>query len=105
MSRLLRAQLASRLFANFVRAVFLVTVAATKNISEVSRWHDIVGYTIVALVFVATMGLAYLLGRKSSNAVVQAGVSPAKIQTPQPTRLPLQASVPIWPQPCAGFSS
>ena len=39
-------------FANFVRAVFLVTVAATKNISEVSRWHDVAGYTIIALVFV-----------------------------------------------------
>jgi len=51
-------------FANFVRAVFLVTVAATKNISEVSRWHDVAGYTIIALVFLSTMGLAYLL-RKS----------------------------------------
>jgi exosortase len=50
-------------FANFFRAVFLVTVAATKNISEVSRWHDIAGYTIIALVFVSTMGLAYLLGK------------------------------------------
>ena len=50
-------------FANFVRAVFLVTVAAAKNISEVSRWHDVAGYTIVALVFLSTMGLAYLLGK------------------------------------------
>ena len=54
------------LFANFVRAVFLVTVAATKNISEVGRWHDVAGYTIIALVFLSTMGLAYLLG-KSRN--------------------------------------
>jgi exosortase len=51
------------LFANFVRAVFLVVVAATKNISEVSRWHDVAGYTIIALVFVGTMALAYLLGK------------------------------------------
>jgi exosortase len=51
------------LFANFVRAVFLVVVAATKNVSEVTRWHDIVGYTIIALVFVGTMVLAFLLGR------------------------------------------
>jgi exosortase/archaeosortase family protein len=50
-------------FANFFRAVFLVTVAATKNISEVGRWHDVAGYTIIALVFVSTMGLAYLLGK------------------------------------------
>ena len=51
------------LFANFIRAVFLVPVAATKNISEVGQWHDIAGYTIVALVFVGTMVLAYLLGK------------------------------------------
>jgi exosortase len=50
-------------FANFFRAVFLVTVAATKNISEVSRWHDVAGYTIIALVFLSTMGLAYFLGK------------------------------------------
>src|SRR5262249_50313584 len=46
------------LFANFVRAVFLVVVAATENISAVSWWHDIAGYTTIALVFVGTMALA-----------------------------------------------
>jgi hypothetical protein len=51
------------LFANFVRAVFLVRVAATENLSEVSRWHDIAGYSIIALVFVATMALAYVFGK------------------------------------------
>jgi exosortase len=60
---LVAGAVAIALFANFVRAVFLVAVAATKNISEVTRWHDIAGYTIVALVFVGTMGLAYWLGR------------------------------------------
>ncbi len=60
---LVAGAVAIALFANFVRAVFLVTVAATENISEVSRWHDIAGYTIIALVFVGTMSLAYLLGR------------------------------------------
>src|SRR5207244_3065173 len=34
-------------FANFVRAVFLVGIAATQNISEVGRWHGMAGYTIV----------------------------------------------------------
>ena len=53
------------LFANFVRAVFLVVLAATKSISEVSRWHDVAGYTIIALVFIGTMGLAYLLGKSA----------------------------------------
>jgi hypothetical protein len=45
----------------------LVTVAATENISEVSRWHDIAGYITIALVFVGTMGLAYLLGRSETR--------------------------------------
>jgi exosortase len=51
------------LLANFVRAVFLVRIAATENLSEVGRWHDIAGYTIVALVFIATLALACLLGK------------------------------------------
>src|SRR5438874_8530515 len=82
------------LLANFVRAVFLVMVAATENLSEVSRWHDIAGYSIIAFVFVATLALAYLLGRSKGNNSVVAGVSPAKMQ-PQPTRLPLQFPVPL----------
>jgi exosortase len=60
---LVAGAVAIALFANFLRAVFLVRVAATKNISEVTRWHDIAGYTIVALVLVGTLGLAYLLER------------------------------------------
>jgi exosortase/archaeosortase family protein len=75
------------LVANFVRAIFLVSVAATKNISEVGHWHDIAGYTIIALVFVGTMALAYLLGGKKPTVV--AGVSPASAIS-QPARLPLQ---------------
>src|SRR5438552_3886519 len=77
------------LLANFVRAVLLVMVAATENLSEVSRWHDIAGYSIIAFVFVATLALAYLLGKH--NRTVAAGVSPAKMQV-QPTRPPLQFS-------------
>src|SRR5436190_7684608 len=77
------------LLANFVRAVFLVMVAATENLSEVNRWHDMAGYSIIAFVFVATLALAYLLGK--NNRTVAAGVSPAKMQV-QPTRLPLQFS-------------
>ncbi len=74
------------LFANFVRAVFLVRVAATENLSEVSRWHDIAGYSIIALVFVATMGLAYLLGksevRRRKSDVGEHGAQSA-IRNPQ----------------------
>jgi exosortase len=87
------------LFANFLRAVFLVQVAATENLSEVGRWHDIAGYSIIALVFVATLAFAYLLGRE--KAPVAAGVSPAESGCSgtrvacklQPTRLPRQLPV------------
>jgi exosortase len=89
------------LVANFFRAVFLVRIAATENLSEVGRWHDIAGYTIIALVFVATVALAYLLDRKKAAAVAGVpanpkpgeGWPPAESGFPQPTRLPLQLPV------------
>jgi exosortase len=107
---LVACAVAIALLANFVRAVFLVRIAATENLSEVGRWHDIAGYSIIALVFLATMAIAYFLGRRKTNNSVGAGVpakpkpgegwSPAKMQL-QParhgtspsdwrTRLPLQ---------------
>jgi exosortase len=64
---LVACAVAIALFANFLRAVFLVQVAATENISEVGHWHDIAGYSIIALVFVATMAIAYLLGRSGTR--------------------------------------
>jgi exosortase len=87
---LVACAVAIALLANFVRAVFLVRIAATENLSEVGRWHDIAGYSIIALVFLATLGLAYLLGRRKPSVV--AGVSPATIQS-QPARLALQLPV------------
>src|SRR5947208_3666362 len=84
------------LLANFVRAVFLVMVAATENLSEVNRWHDIAGYSIIAFVFVATLALAYLLGKKRAPVVagvppVESGCSGTRVACKsQPTRLPLQ---------------
>jgi hypothetical protein len=53
--------------ANFGRAFFLVWVAATRNISAVSEWHDFAGYTIVAVVFCGSLGMAALLGRRGSK--------------------------------------
>ena len=89
------------LFANFLRAVFLVRVAATETLSEVGRWHDIAGYSIIALVFVATLAFAYLLGRRKTSNSVAAGVSPAESGCSgtrvacksQPSLLPLQLPV------------
>src|SRR5205823_11143186 len=88
---LVTSAVAIALLANFVRAVFLVRIAATKNLSEVGHWHDVAGYSIVTLVFLATLGFAYLLGRK--KAPVVAGVPPAESGPPQPARLPLQFPV------------
>src|SRR5205823_7291993 len=82
--------IAIALTANFCRAVFLVWIAATENISEVSRWHNLAGYTIVGLVFVGTVILAILLSRKNRAVAVVAGVSPASMEGLQPARLPLQ---------------
>ena len=79
------------LLANFVRAVFLVRIAATENLSGVDRWHGVAGYSIIALVFLATLGFAYFLGRK--KALVIAGMPPAESRPQQPTRLPLQLPV------------
>jgi exosortase len=76
---LIAAAITIAMFANVVRAVFLVIVAGTKNISEVSRWHDIAGYTIIALVFVGTMGIAYLLGKPE----IRDPKSDVKDQNPQ----------------------
>jgi exosortase len=64
---LVAGAIAIALAANLCRAVFLVWIAATKNISEVSRWHDLAGYAIVGLVFIGTFGVAYLLGKSDAR--------------------------------------
>jgi len=64
---LIAAAIAIALTTNFCRAVFLVWIAATKNISEVNRWHTVAGYAIVGLVFVGTVILAALLGRGKTD--------------------------------------
>jgi exosortase len=49
--------------ANCARALFLVWIAATKNIAAVDSWHDVAGYSIVAAVFAGSLLLAMLLGQ------------------------------------------
>lgn len=95
---LVAGAVAIALFANFLRAMFLVRVTATKNILEVTRWHDIAGYTIVGLVLLGTMGLAYLLGRKKPSSALVAGLLRATMDGLQPTQLPPQRNpVVSWP--------
>ena len=74
------------LLANFVRAVFLVHIAATKNLSEVGRWHDIAGYSIIALIFIATMGVAYLLARKPDGGRSSSDAGLAELAPPNASR-------------------
>ena len=51
------------LLANFGRALFLIWIAATENVSAVDRWHDIAGYAIVAVVFLGSLALAAALAK------------------------------------------
>lgn len=55
------------LVANCLRALFLVSLAATEA-GAVDRWHDQAGYAIVAAVFIGTIGIAALLGKGDSKA-------------------------------------
>jgi exosortase len=56
--------LAIAIGANFGRAFFLVWVAATRSVSAVAEWHDVAGYTIVGVVFLGSLGLTTLFGRR-----------------------------------------
>jgi exosortase len=60
---LLLGALAIAIVANFIRAFFLVWIAATRSISAVAEWHDFAGYAIVGVVFLGSLGLAALLGK------------------------------------------
>jgi len=54
--------------ANCGRALFLVWIAATKNIAAVGHWHNLAGYFIVAVVFAGSLLLAILLGRGKAES-------------------------------------
>jgi exosortase len=55
------------LFANFLRVLFLVSMASrAHDVSVVNKWHDLAGYGILVLVFLGTMVLA---GSMASGSV------------------------------------
>jgi exosortase len=70
---LVAGAIAIALAANLCRVIFLIWIAATRNISEVNRWHGFAGYTIVGLVFVGSVVLAMLLGRKKEQGRSKVG--------------------------------
>jgi exosortase len=51
------------LLANFVRALFLVSIAAEENLAAVRKWHDLAGYAIVLLVCIGVIAIATRLAR------------------------------------------
>jgi exosortase len=55
--------------ANCARAFFLVWIAATRGLTEVEKWHDVAGYTIVGLVFFGCLGITALLARGEVAAI------------------------------------
>ena len=57
--------------ANCGRALFLVWIAATRNIAAVGHWHNLAGYSIVAAVFAGSLLLAILLGRGKAEVTSQ----------------------------------
>ncbi len=67
------------LLANCLRALLLVWIAASQTLEAVHRWHDIAGYSIVAAVFLGTMALAALLGRKTPRPPV----IPSEVEGPR----------------------
>ena len=64
---LLAGAIAIALLANLGRAIFLVWIASTSEVSAVDRWHDVAGYAIVGLVFLGSLGLTALLARRASK--------------------------------------
>ncbi len=77
---LILGAVAIAIVANFGRAFFLVWAAATRGISAVSEWHDFAGYTIVAVVFCGSLGMAAVLNRnkvESRKSKVESKMEPA----------------------------
>ena len=59
------------LFANFLRVLFLVSMASrAHDVSVVNKWHDLAGYGILVLVFIGTMAIAWRLGRRTGRSEV-----------------------------------
>jgi exosortase len=66
------AGVAIALFANFLRVLFLVSMASrAHDVSIVNKWHDLAGYGILVLVFVGTMAIAWRLGRRGETTRLQ----------------------------------
>jgi exosortase len=60
------------LFANFLRVLFLVSMASrAHDVSVVNKWHDLAGYGILVLVFIGTMAIAWRLRSRRETTRLQ----------------------------------
>lgn len=75
------------LLANCLRALLLVWIAAAQRPEAVGKWHDLAGYSIVAAVFLGTMALAALIGKKNKTHQSEAPLR-------QSTALPFAIRIP-----------
>lgn len=65
---LIAAGLTIALLANFIRVMFLVSMASSAHdISVVDKWHNVAGYGILVLVFLGTMWLASKVGKSEAE--------------------------------------
>jgi len=60
---LVTGAIAIAFIGNCARAFFLVWIAATESIEAAGRWHNVAGYSIVAVVFAGSLLLTILLSR------------------------------------------
>jgi len=65
--------IAIALVANFLRALFLVAIAARENLAAVGKWHAVAGYAIIAIVFAGTMWLASSMASGSVEPAARRG--------------------------------
>jgi exosortase len=79
---LLAAAIAIALIANLFRAIFLVWIASTRELSAVERWHDLAGYAIVGVVFLGSLALTTLLAQQRSEVGGQRSEEPSSILHP-----------------------
>ncbi|MBA3960668.1 MAG: exosortase/archaeosortase family protein [Chthoniobacterales bacterium] len=89
---LVGAALTLALMANFVRAFFLVWIAATQNLAAVAHWHDLAGYAIIGIVFLGTVAIAQILARGTRSG----GLQPPKGDFKSPLRLPSSLPLSTW---------
>ena len=83
---LLAGTISVALLANTVRATYLVWVAASRGLAAVESQHDVIGYLILASVFLGSIGLAVWLKR---------GVAPLAVVPPDRSGAPPRAT-PAW---------